>query len=136
MYPLKSDFQKGDPITEIGAEWLNTVANILNNLSIQGGTIEKDVYGLHWVIIPAFMSGAEVTVLDDVSISAGTVSFSRKKLLVLGAEDTDDADQTFTETELHFLKVTTLDVDGCPDSSEWRTIKFITTSDVASTIDD
>ena len=99
MYPLKSDFEKGDPITSVGAEWLNTVAKILNGLSIQGGTINKTVDGENWMIIPQIGEG-------------------------------------YSTLELDFLKVTSLDGDGCPDASEWRTIGFLVVSDVASTIDD
>jgi len=96
-YPLKSNFKKGDLVTDIGAEWFNTVAKILNGLSIQGGTINKTVDGENWTIVPAM---------------------------------------TYTTLELEFFKVISLAGDGCPDVSEWRTITFLITSDVASTIDD
>jgi len=135
-YPLKSNFKKGDLVTDIGAEWFNTVAKILNGLSIQGGTINKTVDGENWTIIPQIAGGVTVTVLDDVYDSDGIIRFSRKKLVVLAAEDEDDAAWDFEEKAFDFLKVTSLDDDGCPDASEWRTIKFLITSDVASTIDD
>jgi hypothetical protein len=56
MVPLKDDFKAGDPTAAITADWLNTVARLLNGARVIGGQVVLNSNGL--TICPATLDGA------------------------------------------------------------------------------
>ena len=140
-YPLKDNYAKGTLLHNISAEWLNTVARILNNLAMVGGMVSKDASGDNWEIQ---VQAEEVNVLTGVVRKADKIQLKYKPVIVLsvGTEayttlfDEDNLTEgvptalTADVEALNFLKVTSLDEDGCPDATDWRKLGLVKISDV------
>ena len=147
MYPLKDNYQSGQLVHNISADWLNTVAKILNGLTMIGGVVNKDAHGDNWEIQ---VQAEEVNVITGVVQKSGTLQLKYKPVIVLST-GTEAYTTLFDEDNLtagvptalspviealNFLKVTALDGDGCVDTSDWRKIGFIKISDVDIDDDD
>ena len=50
-WPIKSTFKADDPVASVSADWHNTVANVLNDITGVGCAIEKTPHGLGWRVI-------------------------------------------------------------------------------------
>lgn len=60
MKILKDNFQNGQPVASVDANWYNTVAKILNTIQGYGCTITKTQTGLGWTITVPKQSVAEL----------------------------------------------------------------------------
>jgi hypothetical protein len=50
-WPLKDDYKAKGPIAALSADWLNTVAHILNDLTGKGCQIQKTASGYGWQVV-------------------------------------------------------------------------------------
>jgi hypothetical protein len=64
---LKSDFRPGNWIRSISADWLNTVAKRLNNITMQNG--EVDITEDEIILYPGVYGGDSDTDISDFNIS-------------------------------------------------------------------
>lgn len=133
LFPEDTKFKPGDPVAKISRRWLQFINNFFKSLEFDGGEITVDVNGNNAKLTLAL---TPVNVLTDIEITEGGVVNKKYTQILVPAQETQSDVQLGTMEELNFLKVTSLDGDGCPDATDWRKIGFIKISDVDIDDDD
>jgi hypothetical protein len=79
MFPLRNDFNSSLPIATLSADFLNTVANILNDLDGIGCHIDRNPSGYGWkIVIDSVIDGGGAIRPEWAQWVSGSTSFTVK----------------------------------------------------------